>query len=50
MSRQGKRFFFEKRTKKTSGPAGAGSVTAQGPVNKSFLLLFFQKRSASFLN
>jgi hypothetical protein len=48
MSRQGKRFFFEKRTKKTSGPAGAGSVTAQGPVNKSLLLLFFKKEAPPF--
>jgi hypothetical protein len=42
-----KRFFFEKKKQKTSGPAGCGNTRANGTGSESFLLLFFQKRSAS---
>jgi hypothetical protein len=45
-----KRFFFEKKKQKTSGPAGCGNTGAIARISKSFLLRgrpgFFQKRSA----
>jgi hypothetical protein len=44
-----KRFFFEKKKQKTSGPAGCGTSQAGGTMSKSFLVLFFKKEHSASL-
>jgi hypothetical protein len=47
-SREGKRFFFEKKKQKTFIKLGRAGFAASGPVKQKFLRRFFQK-AASFL-
>ena len=42
-------FFFEKKEAKNFYPFGLGRPAISVPHRKSFLVLFFQKRTASFL-
>jgi hypothetical protein len=48
-----KQFFFKKKNQKTfaryTPPPGQMGRTMLGATDKSFLVLFFQKRTASFL-
>jgi hypothetical protein len=46
--RKSKVFFFEKKKQKTFVPLAAAFPDRLGPGCKSFLVLFFQKRTAFF--
>jgi hypothetical protein len=47
-SKEGKRFFFEKKKQKVSVLWALATLMPKPPVSESFLLLFFKKEALAF--